>query len=176
MKNILIFTIALILPTLEASAQIVGLNDAQILGILIAANNADIAAGKLAKFKGSDKEVSFFAQRMVMDHGLNLDSVTSYIKRKKIQPQESPASLEYEEYGRANIKNLKPLRRKAFQKAYIDKEVAFHGKVLSAIDSLLIPNVQNVELKWLLEKVRPAFVSHLHHAIRVQKHVDSKTE
>ena len=176
MKKALILIFTLILPVSVVSAQTEELNDAQILGILIAANNADIAAGKLGKFKGSDKEVSFFAQRMVMDHGLNLDSVTSYLKRKKIKPQESPASLEYEEYGRENVESLKSLRRKAFQKAYIDKEVAFHGKVLSAIDSLLIPSAKNVELKWLLEKVRPAFLSHLHHAIRVQKHVDSKID
>lgn len=176
MKNLFILIFTLILPVSVVSAQTDDLNDAQILGILIAANKADIAAGKLAKFKGSDKEVSFFAQRMVMDHGLNLDSVNSYLERKKVKPQESPASLEYLKYGKENVESLKPLRRRAFQKVYIDKEVAFHGKVLSAIDSLLIPNAKNMELKWLLEKVRPAFLSHLHHAIRVQKHVDSTTE
>lgn len=176
MRNLFILIFALILPVSTVSAQTVGLNDAQIVAILIAANNADIAAGKLAKFKVSDQEVGFFAQRMVMDHGANLESVTSFINRKKINPQESPASWDYVEYGKENIAHLKPLRRKAFLKAYIDKEVVFHGKVLSAIDSLLIPNVHNVELKWLLEKVRPAFMSHLHHAIRTQKHVDSLTE
>lgn len=173
MRNIVVFIVALILPVFCASAQTVGLNDAQIVAILIAANHADIAAGKLAKFKASDQEVNFFAQRMVMDHGANLDSVASFMKRRKIKPQENQASLDFIEYGKENIAKLKPLRRKAFLKAYIDKEVAFHGKVLIAIDSLLIPNAENIELKWLLEKVRPAFLSHLYHAKRTQKHVNN---
>lgn len=176
MRNIFLLAIALILPTFGAYAEPADLNDAQIITILIAANHADIAAGKLAKFKSADQEVYFFAERMVMDHGANLDAIATYMKRKKIKLQENPASLEYEEYGKENIAHLKPLRRVAFFKAYIDKEVEFHGKVLSAIDSLLIPNAKNIELKWLLEKVRPAFKSHLHHAKRVQKHVNSLAE
>lgn len=176
MKKMVIFIFGLILPVSVASAQIEDINDAQIIAILIAANNADIAAGKLAKFKASDQEVNFFAQRMILDHSANLDSVTTFMERKKIEPQDNPASLEFLKYGKENIKNLKPLRRHAFYKAYIDNEVSFHGKVLSAIDSLLIPKAKNIELKWLLEKVRPAFLSHLHHAIRTQKHVESLTE
>ena len=175
MKNIVLFAIALLLPTFAVSAKQVELNDAQILAILIAANKADIATGELAKFKSSDREVNFFARRMVLDHGDNLDSVASYLKRKKMQPEENPTSLEFVEYGKENIQNLKPLRRIAFNKAYINKEVEFHGKVLSAIDSF-ITITKSMELKWLLEKVRPAFYSHLVHAIRVQKHVKSKTE
>ena len=176
MKNFFLFAIALVIPTHGAYAEPIDLNDAQIIAILIAANHADIAAGRLAKFKSSDQEVYFFAERMVLDHGANLDAIATYMKRKKIKPQENPASLEFENYGKENISHLTPLRRVAFFKAYIDKEVEFHGKVISAIDSLLMPNAKNIELKWLLEKVRPAFNSHLHHAIRVQKHVNSLTE
>jgi putative membrane protein len=35
---------------------------------------------------------------------------------------------------------------------------------LDALDTTLIPNAQNAELKALLVKVRPAFVAHLDHA------------
>jgi putative membrane protein len=41
--------------------------------------------------------------------------------------------------------------------------------VLQALDTVLIPNAQNAELKALLIKVRPAFVEHLNHA----KHLES---
>ena len=56
----------------------------------------------------------------------------------------------------------------AFDKAYIDHEVAYHQQVLDAIDKTLIPSAQNEELKALLVKVRPAFVAHLEHAKMVQ--------
>jgi len=56
----------------------------------------------------------------------------------------------------------------AFDKAYIANEVAYHQQVLDAVDKVLIPSAKNDELKALLVKVRPAFVSHLEQAKRVQ--------
>ena len=40
--------------------------------------------------------------------------------------------------------------------------------MLNALDTTLIPNAQNPELKALLVQVRPVFVRHLAHAKRVQ--------
>ena len=56
----------------------------------------------------------------------------------------------------------------AWDKAYIDHEVAYHQAVLDAVDKTLIPNAKNEELKALLVKVRPAFVAHLEHAKQIQ--------
>jgi putative membrane protein len=63
---------------------------------------------------------------------------------------------------------LTPLSGAAFDKAYIDHEVAYHQQVLDAVDKTLIPSATNAELKALLEKVRPAFVAHLTHAKELQ--------
>jgi len=67
-----------------------------------------------------------------------------------------------------NVDALKGMKGHAFDKAYIDHEVAYHQAVLDAVDKVLIPNAKNVELKALLVKVRPAFVAHLEHAKHVQ--------
>ena len=61
-----------------------------------------------------------------------------------------------------------PSARAAFDKAYIDHEVAYHQQVLDAVDKTLIPGAKNEELKALLVKVRPAFVAHLEHAKMIQ--------
>jgi putative membrane protein len=66
------------------------------------------------------------------------------------------------------VASLKTLKGAAFDKAYIDHEVAYHQQVLDALDKTLIPNAQNAELKALLVKVRPAFVAHLDHAKQLQ--------
>jgi putative membrane protein len=63
---------------------------------------------------------------------------------------------------------LKTLSGAAFDKAYIDHEIAYHAAVLSALDKTLIPSAQNAELKALLVKVRPAFVAHLDMAKQIQ--------
>ena len=56
----------------------------------------------------------------------------------------------------------------AFDKAYVDHEVAYHQQAIDLIDTSLIPGAQNSELKALLVAVRPAFVGHLQHAQQIQ--------
>jgi putative membrane protein len=67
-----------------------------------------------------------------------------------------------------NVAHLKKLTGSAFDKAYVDQEVAYHAAVLDAVDKTLIPGAKNAELKALLVKVRPAFVAHLEHAKHLQ--------
>ena len=56
----------------------------------------------------------------------------------------------------------------AFDRAYIDREVAFHQTVLDALDDTLIPGATNEELRGLLQQVRPAIEAHLEHARELQ--------
>ena len=46
--------------------------------------------------------------------------------------------------------------------------------MLDAVDKTLIPNASNAELKALLVKVRPAFVTHLEHAKHLQASLATK--
>ena len=71
-------------------------------------------------------------------------------------------------------RHLKTLSGPAFDKAYIDHEVAYHQQVIDAMDKTLVPNAQNAELKALLVKVRPAFVAHLEHAKGLQGSLEAK--
>ena len=80
----------------------------------------------------------------------------------------SPTSESLQKGGEENLAALKKLSGAAFDKAYIDHEVAYHEAVISALDKTLIPSAQNAELKALLVKVRPAFVAHLDHAKQLQ--------
>ncbi len=73
--------------------------------------------------------------------------------------------------GEKNLARLKTLQGTAFDKAYVDHEVAYHQQVLDALDQTLIPGATNAELKALLVKVRPAFAAHLEHAKHLQTSV-----
>jgi putative membrane protein len=159
---------ALALVTSVASAQTQGPNDAQIAAIVVAANQVDIDAGKLAESKSGNKEVKAFAKRMVTDHtGVN-KSATALVTKLKVKPEANPTSISLKKDGQDTLKHLKGLKGSAFDKAYVDNEVTYHQTVLDAIDKTLIPSAKNEELKALLVKVRPAFVDHLEHAKRLQ--------
>ncbi len=157
---------SLLLAAAGASAQ--GINDAQIASIVVTANQVDIDAGKLAQSTSSNPDVKKFAERMVTDHtGVNKSAV-ELVTKLKVTPQDNPTSQSLKAGGEANLANLKTLKGAAFDKAYIDHEVAYHEQVLDAVDKTLIPSAKNEELKALLVKVRPAFVAHLDHAKMIQ--------
>jgi putative membrane protein len=157
--------LALTFPLAQAAG---GPTDAQIAAIVVTANQVDIDAGKLANSKGNSAEVKEFAQLMITDHtGVN-KAATELVHKLNVTPEPSPTSESLQKGGDENLANLKKLSGAAFDKAYIDHEVAYHEAVLDALDKTLIPSAQNPELKALLVKVRPAFVAHLDHAKKIQ--------
>ena len=158
---------ALVSATFVAYAQ-GGPNDAQIAAIVVTANQVDIDAGKLAESKGKSKEVKAFGKMMVTDHtGVN-KSAKDLVKKLGVKPEDNPTAESLKKGGQENVAHLKTLKGDAFDKAYIEHEVAYHQQVLDAMDKTLIPSAQNAELKALLVKVRPAFVAHLEHAKKIQ--------
>jgi putative membrane protein len=143
-------------------------NDAQIAAIVVAANTVDIDAGKLAESKAHDKDVKEFAHRMVVDHTAVNKSASDLVTKLGVKPEENATSKSLGEGGVQERQRLQKLQGAAFDKAYVDNEVAYHQTVIDALDKTLIPGASNAELKELLVKVRPAFVAHLEHARHIQ--------
>ena len=169
----LIIAAALAVPA-TAGAQ--AINDAQIASIVVTANQVDIDAGKLAAERASKPEVKKFGELMVTDHtGVNKAAV-ELVTKLKVTPQDNPTSQSLKAGGDKNLANLKTLKGAAFDKAYVDQEVAYHAAVIDAVDKVLIPGASNAELKALLVKVRPAFVAHLEHAKKVQASLGGASE
>jgi len=148
-----------------------GPSDPQIAGIVVTANSIDVDAGKLAKSRTKNKEVSQFAQQMITDHTAVKKQAGALAKKLGVTPADSDTSKGLKAGAADNIKNLKGLKGAAFDKAYVDHEVVYHQAVLDAIDKVLIPSAKNAELKDLIVKVRPAIAAHLDHAKMIQGHL-----
>src|SRR5262249_12800520 len=157
---------ALLVFSTTASAQ--SMNDAQIASIVVTANQVDVDAGKLGESKATDPEVKKIATLMVGDHTGVTKQAVALVKRLKAPPDETESSNSLKAGGDKNVETLNGLKVAAYDKAYVDHEVAYHQAVLDAVDKTLIPNASNAELKPLLVKVRPAFVALLEHAKHVQ--------
>jgi len=162
MKSSILFVSALFLSSSPAAAQ--SITDAQIASIVVTANRVDVDAGKLAASSSKNAEVRKFAQLMVRDHTDVNRQAVDLVTRLKVTPQDNETSRSLADGGEKNIAALKSLKGAAFDKSYVEHEVAYHQAVLDAVDQTLIPNAKNDELKALLVKVRPAFVAHLEHA------------
>jgi putative membrane protein len=160
---------SLLLPAAAGAVQ--SINDAQIASIVVTANQVDVDAGKLAASTSKNPEVKKFALLMVTDHTAVNKQAVDLVTKLKVTPQDNATSQSLKAGGEKNIATLKALKGAAFDKAYVDHEVAYHQAVLDAVDQTLLPNATNVELKALLVKVRPAFVAHLEHAKHIQASV-----
>lgn len=170
MKPTFVILVASLAVTSAAAAwaKAGGPTDAQIAAIVVTANQVDIDAGKLAESKSQSPDVKTFAQLMVTDHGGVNRSATELVQKLHVTPEPNATSQSLQNGGDQNLATLKALSGAAFDKAYVDHEVAYHESVLNALDATLIPSAQNAELKALLVKVRPAFVAHLEHARKIQ--------
>ncbi len=174
MKNSKLFVAAIVslavgLAVLHGNARVPqGPSDAEIVGIVLAADQIDIDYGKIALQKSKDKKVREFAQRMVTDHSAVQKSVIELADKLGVKAEDSSTSTGLKS-GAADITTkLNSLKGKEFDKFYIDNEVSYHKTVTDAVDAVLIPNAQNAELKSALQGAQPLFLKHLEHARSIQ--------
>ncbi len=144
------------------------LTDPQIAAIVVAANQVDIDAGNLALKKSKNEEVKKFAQQMVTDHTAVNKAAVDLVTKLNVTPEESDASKGLTSGGAETRAKLEQLDGDAFDRAYVDNEVAYHKAVIAVLDSQLIPSASNAELKSTLVGVKPAFDAHLQHAEQIQ--------
>lgn len=144
------------------------LTDANIAAIVVTANTIDIKNAEMAKAKSKNAAVKAFATQMITDHTSVNKQATDLVTKLNVTPEENATSKGLDENAEMTRDSIKTKDGAAFDKAYIDNEVAYHEAVIGVLDNTLIPGAQNAELKALLVGVRPAFEAHLDHAKKVQ--------
>jgi putative membrane protein len=135
------------------------LDDPTIVAIFDAANTWDIQTGTLAEKKGSSKEVRDFGHMLARDHGVVRQQGRDLAKKLGVTPT-PPKNFGMVKDHEAAMKQLESLHGKAFDKAFLEHEVAFHKAVIDAVNTTLMPALQNQEVKDLVTKVAPAFKAH----------------
>lgn len=141
--------------------------DPQIAHIAYTAGTIDIEAAKQALKKSKNKEVLDFAKDMVRDHEAVNKQALDLVKKLKVQPEDNDTSKALTNAATAERAKLAKLKGAAFDKAYVDNEVAYHKQVDSALETLLIPSASNAELKSLLQTGLKIFQGHEQHAEHV---------
>ncbi|HKO71589.1 MAG TPA: DUF4142 domain-containing protein [Bradyrhizobium sp.] len=141
--------------------------DPQIAHIAYTAGVIDIAAAKQALKKTHNKEVKAFAQDMVRDHEAVNKQALALVKKLKVTPEDNDTSRTLSKNAADKRAELAKLKGAAFDKAYVDNEVGYHKAVDSALETNLIPNSSNAELKSLLQTGLKIFQGHEQHAEHV---------
>ncbi|MDX8520928.1 DUF4142 domain-containing protein [Mesorhizobium dulcispinae] len=141
--------------------------DPQIAHIAYTAGTLDVEAAKLAIKTSKTKEVVDFAKDMERDHEAVNKQALDLVKKLKVKPEDNATSQALTKTAKEERAKLAKLKGAAFDKAYIENEVAYHKQVNGALETLLIPSASNAELKSLLETGLKIFQGHEQHAEHV---------
>ena len=152
------------------------LTDPQIAHIAVTANQIDVDYAAIAKEKSTNKDILQFAASMAADHTGVIKQATELAKKLGVTPENNATSKSLMEQEAKTSKHLRSLSGAAFDKAYIDNEVAYHKAVISTVKNTLIPATKNADLKNLLVSVEPVLESHLKHAEMVAKEFNKSAE
>jgi putative membrane protein len=146
-------------PALTAQRRDAGPDDATIVAIFDAANTADIETGQLAMERGSTEAVRTYGRMLMNDH-TNVRKLGRDLAAKLSVTPTPPTDDSAARAHAAAMTRLRGLNGQAFDRAFLQHEIAFHSSVVDAVTTTLLPAIDNAELKALVEKVAPAFVAH----------------
>ena len=157
----------LVLATPAAAAN--APTDPQIAHIAYTAGNLDVAAGKQALARSHNAAVRSFAELMIRDHQAVNEQALTLVKKLHVTPEANPTSASLSKSANDTLDRLSHLSGHAYDRAYVENEVAYHKAVNTALESTLIPNAKNAELKALLETGLTLFREHQAHAEQIAK-------
>jgi putative membrane protein len=104
---------------------------------------------------------------MVRDHTAVNDQALALVKKLSVTPQDNDTRKALVKQADGKQAELAKLDGAAFDKAYADNEVAYHKAVDNALETVLIPDASNAELKDLLSTGLKIFQGHEQHAEHV---------
>jgi putative membrane protein len=104
---------------------------------------------------------------MVRDHEAVNKQALDLVKKLNVKPEDNDTSKTLSKNAADKLAELGKLKGAQFDKAYVANEVAYHKAVDSALETTLIPNANNAELKSLLQTGLKIFQGHEQHAEHV---------
>lgn len=156
-------------PTSTESTQEKHLEDSQILNIMMTVDKGEIAAAQVAIHKKTSPVVDSYAKYLLQQHQKNLEALTQLAQQLGLVLKESAISNSMVASGKDELKSLEALQNQAFDKAYIDGMVKGHQGGLQLIDTKLLPQTKNPQLKVSVEQFRKMVSDHLEKALEIQK-------
>lgn len=139
--------------------------DGEIAAVLATVDRGEITQGTYAQSHGTSSGVRDFGRSMVEMHTAATGRMTALAQRLHVTPAENAESRRLAADGAATQQRLAALSGAAYDRAYVDAQVAAHSQVLALLDSTLIPAARAPELRAALQNdVRPMVASHLQQA------------
>lgn len=156
-------------PGTGSQAPVAGqLTDPNIAAVASASNQDEIRSSRMALEKGENAQVKQFAQRMVTDHSRMEQEMQALLQSKGMTPQDNPQSTQMTQASQSALQAMQGMSGRQFDSAYVAHQVRSHQATLQALETMLIPNARDPQMKSMLETARPAVAQHLADAQKLQ--------
>jgi putative membrane protein len=148
----------------------ISMDEAQTLAVAKLIHDFDKKSGELGHKKGKEAIVTTYADQLISDHKGLERTLENFEKKTGIQPKDNQISADLEKKWQERLKKLEDMKKGSdFDKAFIDHEIKFHQEALNIIDSSLLKNAKNSELKEILAKTDTAMKTNLQRAQYAQQ-------
>src|SRR5258705_2564253 len=124
--------VAIASPSRTVAAQAAKLDDPTIIAIFDAANTWDMETGAIAEKKGTTKEVREFGAMLVRDHRNVRQQGRDLATKLSVHPT-PPKDFAMAKDHAAAVRTLQAANGKAFDRAFLEHEVAFHKAVIEPV-------------------------------------------
>jgi putative membrane protein len=140
--------------------------DAEITNAIMTANTEEMNLARLGTQKATNPQVKKFSQKMLTMHGKKIKKNHQVSNE---MPEKTISALKMKFNTEEKIEELKKLKGKNFDSAFMEAQVNLHEEVLTKLDETLIPNAQDMQLKSMLEKNRSEVQNHLQEAKKISE-------
>ena len=142
---------------------------AKIAAVATASNLDEIDPSRVALTNSQNPAVVAFARDMVTQHTALEQQLRDMLTRKKMVEQDNALSLQLKRNAKPTLDSLRAKRGVEFDNAYVVQQIASHNMTLQTLDTSLIPNATDPDMKTMLSNVvRPAVVQHLQRIKAIQ--------
>ena len=142
--------------------------DTKIAAVASASNQDEIQTSQVAVERAQDAQVKAYAQRMITEHTQLEQQQQQLLQQKGLAPQENALSLQLKRNLQPTLDSLRAKSGHDFDTEYVLHQISAHGTTLKTLDTSLIPQARDAEMKAMLsQRVRPAVAQHLAEAKRL---------
>lgn len=146
------------------------LTDGQIVRVSEAVDSSEIDQAKEVQKKAKNPEVKKLAARILQQHTKNKQKAQTVAKRAQLKAEESTVATDVTTKSEESLQSIKTAAAPSdAERAFVDGQVRQQESVLELLNTRLIPNAINADLKAQLEETRKIIEKHIEETKRVQQ-------
>lgn len=140
------------------------LSDEQIAQVFLTANEGEITQSRMILNDSQSEDVKSFARHMVEEHSANSGKLRNLIRDNGFTVSESDMNRDLKNEADRMSSQLKDAEGAEVDRVYSQNAVLMHKNLLHRIDTQLLPNAKNPELKNYVKETREHVAKHLESA------------